>query len=203
VSSFATVTGVRFDDGFIWLTFSEGPDLKAPIAKYPKLMAATAEQRDKVRIKDDKLFWDELDQEISTTKLIVRQMEKSRRLVDLLKPFRQLHDEDLCQGFYESAYGGSMYLSRKDTDGKDRHVVSVNVSGKRLGCPEGQADVWISGQTLSLVLGIPELDAISLIKTIPETAKEMSGDYIFRIETPASAQSIVDALRQWFGEYPG
>jgi len=183
VSSFPTVTGVRFDDGFIWLTFNEGPDLKASLAKYPKLMAATAEERNKVRITDYKLHWDELDQEISTTVLLVRQMEKSRRLVDLLKPFRQLHDEELCKGFYESAYGGSMYLSRKDTDGKERHVVSVNVSGKRLECPEGQADVWISGQTLSLVLGIPELDAIGLIKTLPIRSKEMSGDYIFRIET--------------------
>jgi Protein of unknown function (DUF2442) len=61
---------VRFDDDSMWVDLSDGRVIAVPLAWFPRLMAATPEQREQVEISARGLHWDSLDEDISVDGLL-------------------------------------------------------------------------------------------------------------------------------------
>jgi hypothetical protein len=63
-------TAVRFDDVTMWVDLEDGRNLGIPLAWFPRLLHATAEQRGTVSISAMGLHWEGLDEDISIAGLI-------------------------------------------------------------------------------------------------------------------------------------
>ena len=63
-------TSVHFDPDSMWVDLSDGRILAVPLAWFPRLLHATAEQREQVRISSRGLHWEELDEDISVAGLL-------------------------------------------------------------------------------------------------------------------------------------
>lgn len=63
-------THVRFDTDSMWVSLSDGRELGVPLAWFPRLLHATPEQRQQVRIGTRGLHWEELDEDISVAGLL-------------------------------------------------------------------------------------------------------------------------------------
>ena len=74
-------SAVRFDDDTMWVSLSDGRTIAAPLAWFPRLLEANAEQRAKVELSKGGLHWDALDEDISVAGLLVGQPDLSRRTV--------------------------------------------------------------------------------------------------------------------------
>ena len=61
---------VSFDDDSMWVALSDGRTLGVPLAWFPRLLHATAQQRTAVTLSPMGLHWDALDEDISTAGLI-------------------------------------------------------------------------------------------------------------------------------------
>jgi Protein of unknown function (DUF2442) len=61
---------VRFDENSLWVELSDGRVIAVPLAWFPRLLNATAEQRGKVEISPMGLHWDELDEDVSVSGLL-------------------------------------------------------------------------------------------------------------------------------------
>ena len=61
---------VRFDDNTMWVELSDGRTLGIPLAWFPRLLHATAEQRRKCELSVHGLHWDEIDEDISIDGLL-------------------------------------------------------------------------------------------------------------------------------------
>jgi Protein of unknown function (DUF2442) len=61
---------VRFDENSLWVELSDGRVIAVPLAWFPRLLNATAEQRGKVEISPMGLHWDELDEDVSVNGLL-------------------------------------------------------------------------------------------------------------------------------------
>lgn len=61
---------VRFDEDSMWLDLSDGRTLGVPLAWFPRLLAASPEEREQVRISSRGLHWEALDEDISTAGLL-------------------------------------------------------------------------------------------------------------------------------------
>ena len=61
---------LRFDDDSLWVELSDGRVLGVPLAWFPRLLQATAAQREKFEISREGLHWDELDEDISVAGLL-------------------------------------------------------------------------------------------------------------------------------------
>ena len=70
---------VRFDDDTLWVSLSDGRTIAAPLAWFPRLLAASAEQRAQVELSKNGLHWDALDEDISVAGLLAEQPDLSRR----------------------------------------------------------------------------------------------------------------------------
>ncbi len=66
---------VHFDDSTMWVELSDGRSLGVPLAWFPRLLHATAEQRQRYRISvtGRGLHWDDLDEDISVPGLLAGQ----------------------------------------------------------------------------------------------------------------------------------
>lgn len=60
---------VHFDDDLMWLSLQDGRQLRAPIAWFPRLMAASAAEREAVEISPFGLHWEAPDEDISVPAL--------------------------------------------------------------------------------------------------------------------------------------
>jgi hypothetical protein len=65
-----SATEVRFDNDNMWVALDDGRTLGVPLAWFPRLMNATAEQRKKMEISPMGLHWEELDEDISISGLL-------------------------------------------------------------------------------------------------------------------------------------
>ena len=74
-------SAVRFDDDTMWVSLSDGRTIAAPLAWFPRLLEANAEQRAQVELSKGGLHWDALDEDISVTGLLAGQPDLSRRTV--------------------------------------------------------------------------------------------------------------------------
>ena len=72
---------VWFDDYTMWVDLDDGRTLGIPLAWFPRLLDATPEQRNAVRIgyAGEGLHWDEIDEDISVEGLIAGRGDMTNR----------------------------------------------------------------------------------------------------------------------------
>jgi hypothetical protein len=70
MNSSAKATRVHFDPDSMWVDLSDGRILAVPLAWFPRLLHATDEQREQLRISSRGLHWDALDEDISIAGLL-------------------------------------------------------------------------------------------------------------------------------------
>jgi Protein of unknown function (DUF2442) len=61
---------IRFDEDSFWVDLSDGRVLGVPLAWFPRLLKASPEQREQVRITTRGLHWEALDEDISIDGLL-------------------------------------------------------------------------------------------------------------------------------------
>ena len=69
---------VRFDDDSMWVELVDGRVISAPLAWFPRLLAATPEQRAQVTISQRGLHWESLDEDVSIDGLLAGSGDLSR-----------------------------------------------------------------------------------------------------------------------------
>ena len=72
-------SAVRFDEDTMWVSLSDGRTIAAPLAWFPRLLDANAEQRAQVELSKGGLHWDALDEDISVSGLLAGQPDLSKR----------------------------------------------------------------------------------------------------------------------------
>ncbi len=77
MSSSVTATSIRFDDDSFWVELSDGRTLGVPLAWYPRLLRATAIQRNAVAISGRGLHWAEIDEDISIDGLLAGRADQT------------------------------------------------------------------------------------------------------------------------------
>lgn len=70
MSSSASATRVRFDPDSMWVELSDGRTLGVPLAWFPRLARASADELGQVRISSRGLHWDALDEDVSIVGLL-------------------------------------------------------------------------------------------------------------------------------------
>ena len=63
-------TAVRFDEHTMWVDLTDGRTIGVPLAWFPRLLNATAAQREKVELGRVGLHWEEIDEDISIAGLL-------------------------------------------------------------------------------------------------------------------------------------
>ena len=66
------------DEDSLWVDLSDGRTLGVPLAWFPRLLAATPEQRSQVRMSTRGLHWDHLDEDISIEGLLAGRGDETR-----------------------------------------------------------------------------------------------------------------------------
>jgi len=61
---------IRFDEDSFWVDLSDGRVLGVPLAWFPRLLKASPEQREQVRVTTRGLHWEALDEDISIDGLL-------------------------------------------------------------------------------------------------------------------------------------
>lgn len=71
---------VSFDRDTMWVDLDDGRSLEVPLAWFPRLMRASAEQRENYGIgySGNGLHWDDLDEDISVEALVVGRGDDTR-----------------------------------------------------------------------------------------------------------------------------
>jgi len=75
----AKATAVRFDQDSMWVDLSDGRVIGVPLAWFPRLLGATDEDRNRVRISSRGLHWESLDEDISVAGLLEGLGDQTRR----------------------------------------------------------------------------------------------------------------------------
>jgi len=70
MSTSTTARAVRFDADNMWIELQDGRTLGIPIAWFPRLLAASPEDRSRLRISPRGLHWEVLDEDISIEALL-------------------------------------------------------------------------------------------------------------------------------------
>ena len=70
MNSSVKATHVHFDQDRMWVDLSDGRIIAVPLAWFPRLLHATSEQREQVRISSRGLHWEALDEDISIAGLL-------------------------------------------------------------------------------------------------------------------------------------
>lgn len=78
-SSVSSPKSVRFDPDSMWVELSDGRVLGVPLAWFPRLLHATEEQRNSVRLSRRGMHWENLDEDISVEGLLEGQGDFSRK----------------------------------------------------------------------------------------------------------------------------
>jgi hypothetical protein len=73
----ARATRVHFDQDSMWIDLSDGRIIGVPLAWFPRLLRATEEQRQQVRITSRGLHWEALDEDISIAGLLAGEADQS------------------------------------------------------------------------------------------------------------------------------
>jgi hypothetical protein len=69
---------VRFDSGSFHVDLSDGRVIDVPLTRFPRLLRATAEQREQVQISNCGLHWEALDEDISVAGLIAGKGDQTK-----------------------------------------------------------------------------------------------------------------------------
>jgi hypothetical protein len=127
----------------------------------------------------------------------------TRHVKSLVEVLRELakDDRDLSEE-PASSYGGSFRYWRKNTEGKPKMILGVNISGERRDTPPGHLDLWIPANSLAQVLGLTDQQAKDILKQLPVLDMK-SSDCIIRLESKQQAEAVALRFREWFAKYPG
>ena len=60
----------RFDEHTMWVELQDGRVIGVPLAWFPRLLNASAQQRDRFELSPGGLHWEELDEDISVAGLL-------------------------------------------------------------------------------------------------------------------------------------
>ncbi len=71
-------TALRFDDVQMWVELDDGRTLGIPLVWFPRLLDASAEQRDAYFLSPSGLHWEEIDEDISIAGLIAGRGDQTR-----------------------------------------------------------------------------------------------------------------------------
>ena len=79
MSTSARVRKLAFDRDTMWVELDDGRSLGVPLAWFPRLMRATAEQRENYRIgySGNGLHWDDLDEDVSVEALLAGRADET------------------------------------------------------------------------------------------------------------------------------
>jgi Protein of unknown function (DUF2442) len=80
MSSSVSANRVWFDEDSLSIGLSDGRTLGVPLAWFPRLLHASAEQRDACRISRRGLHWESLDEDISVAGLLAGHADQTRPL---------------------------------------------------------------------------------------------------------------------------
>ncbi|MBI2438189.1 MAG: DUF2442 domain-containing protein [Lentisphaerae bacterium] len=77
----ATAKHLRFDEETMWVILADGRQLGVPLAYFPRLLRASPDQREKYVISGGGtgLHWNELDEDISVSGLLMGIGDRTRR----------------------------------------------------------------------------------------------------------------------------
>jgi len=70
MNSSAEAIRVRFDADSMWVDLSDGRVIGVPLAWFPRLLHASVEERERVRISRRGLHWEALDEDVSIAGLL-------------------------------------------------------------------------------------------------------------------------------------
>jgi len=75
-----SATELSFDSNMMWLTLADGRRLGVPLAHFPRLLAATPQQRQQFEFSGNGtgIHWDELDEDISVQGLLMGVGDRTR-----------------------------------------------------------------------------------------------------------------------------
>lgn len=76
-----SVEAVRCDDETLWVDLADGRTIGAPLAWFPRLLRASAEERAEVWISPSGkgLHWEKLDEDVSVAGLLAGRGDQSRQ----------------------------------------------------------------------------------------------------------------------------
>jgi hypothetical protein len=74
-----SATAVRFDEYVMWVELSDGRTLGVPLAWFPRLLHATAAQRESVELSRTGLHWEDIDEDISIAGLLAGRGDMTRK----------------------------------------------------------------------------------------------------------------------------
>ena len=74
-----SATAVRFDEHAMWVELSDGRTLGVPLAWFPRLLHATAAQRESVELSRTGLHWEDIDEDISIAGLLAGRGDMTRK----------------------------------------------------------------------------------------------------------------------------
>lgn len=69
---------VRFDDDCMWVELDDGRVIGVPLAWFPRLLAATPDQRGDFELSPRGIHWDALDEDISVDGLLAGHGDRTR-----------------------------------------------------------------------------------------------------------------------------
>jgi hypothetical protein len=72
-----SATSVRFDEHTMWVALTDGRTLGVPLAWFPRLLRATAAERQQVEVSRVGLHWETLDEDISVAGLLTDRKDRS------------------------------------------------------------------------------------------------------------------------------
>jgi hypothetical protein len=75
-----SATAIRFDDATMWVELSDGRTLGVPLAWFPRLLAASPADRERVEIGRFGLHWEHLDEDISIAGLLAGRGDRTKRV---------------------------------------------------------------------------------------------------------------------------
>lgn len=69
---------VRFDEDSMWVELSDGRSIVVPLTWLPRLLHATAKQRERVEFSAQGLHWEEIDEDVCVAGLLAGVSDQSR-----------------------------------------------------------------------------------------------------------------------------
>ena len=72
-----SASNVIFDDDSMWVSLTDGRTIGVPLAWFPRLLRATAKEREDYTLSAHGLHWDGLDEDISIAGLLAGRGDQS------------------------------------------------------------------------------------------------------------------------------
>ena len=72
-------TDVRFDDDTMWVDLDDGRTLDVPLAWFPRLLSASADERGRYELSPGGIHWDHLDEDISIAGILAGRGDMTRK----------------------------------------------------------------------------------------------------------------------------